>query len=174
MIIFNRAGEKPPPSLIYLNNYIYSAAVSVNQYLGQLIENKEGNTKKQTELPKWLNHLQESINRTWRNIAHIITIKECRIKNQYTKIQIKLKDCLRKKFGDIKQTSLDYKLVKHDLKAKSEKMKHHKIMIETKHLNRKFACDPKSAYHLMKGNTIKSKKCPLKMIFKLFGKVFGM
>ena len=59
-----QAREKRPPSLIDLNNYIYSAAVSVNQYLGQLIENKEGNTKKQTELPKWLNHLQESINRT--------------------------------------------------------------------------------------------------------------
>ena len=159
-----------------MNNHIHSAAGSVNQYLGQLIENKEGNTKKQRELPKWLNHLQESINRTWRNIAHIITIKECRIKNHYTKIPIKLKDRLRKKFGDIKQTSLDYKLIllKHDLKANSEKTKHHKIMIETKRLNRKFACDPKSAYYLMKGNTIKSKKCPLKMIFKLFGKVFGM
>ena len=77
-----QAREKRPPSLIDLNNYIYSAAVSVNQYLGQLIENKERNTKKQTELPKWLNHLQESINRTRRDIAHIITIKECRIKNQ--------------------------------------------------------------------------------------------
>ena len=80
-----QAREKPPPSLIDLNNYTYSAAVSVNQYLGQLIENKEGNTKKQTELPKWLNHLQKYINRTQRDIAHIITIKECRIKNQYTK-----------------------------------------------------------------------------------------
>ena len=47
-----QAREKWPPSLIDLNDYIYSAAVSVNQYLGQLIENKEGNTKKQTELPK--------------------------------------------------------------------------------------------------------------------------
>ena len=41
-----QAREKRPPSLIDLNNYIYSAAVSVNQYLGQLIENKERNTKK--------------------------------------------------------------------------------------------------------------------------------
>ena len=36
-----QAREKLPPSLTDLNNYIYSAAVSVNQYLGQLIENKE-------------------------------------------------------------------------------------------------------------------------------------
>ena len=42
-----QAREKRPPSLIDLNKYIYSAAVSVNQYLGQLIENKEINTKKQ-------------------------------------------------------------------------------------------------------------------------------
>ena len=78
----------------------------VNQHLGQSIENKEGNTKKQTELPKWLNHLQESINRARRDIGHIITIKECRIKNQHTKKQIKLKDRLRRKFGDIKQATL--------------------------------------------------------------------
>ena len=55
-----------------------------------------------------------------------MTINECKIKNQYTEKQIKLKDCLRKKFGDIKQATLDYKLIllKHDLKAKSEKIKH--------------------------------------------------
>ena len=69
--------------------------VSVNQYLGRLIKNKEGNTKKQPELPKWLNHLQESINRTRRDIAHIMTINESRIKNQYSKNQIKLADRLR-------------------------------------------------------------------------------
>ena len=52
-----------------------------------------------------------------------MTINECKIKNQYTEKQIKLKDCLRKKFGDIKQATLDYKLIllKHGLKAKSVK-----------------------------------------------------
>ena len=50
--------------IIDLNNYICFAAVSVNHNLGQLIENKEGNTKRQQELPKWLIYLQESINRT--------------------------------------------------------------------------------------------------------------
>ena len=33
-----QAREKRPPSLIDLNSYIYSAAVSGNHYLGQLIE----------------------------------------------------------------------------------------------------------------------------------------
>ena len=80
-----QAREQRPPSLIDLNNNIYSAAVSVNQYLGQLIEKNEGNTKKQPELPKWLAHLQESINRTRRDIGHIMTINECKINNQYTK-----------------------------------------------------------------------------------------
>ena len=105
-----------------MNNHTYSASASVNQYLGQLIENKEGNTEKQTELPKWLNHLQESINRTRRDIAHIMTVYECRIKNQYTEKQIKLKDRLRKKIGNIKQTTLDYKLIllKHDLKNRTK------------------------------------------------------
>ena len=167
-----QAREKRPPSLIDLNNYIYSAAVSVNQYLGQLIENKERNPKKQPILPKWLSHLQESINRTRKDIAHIMTINECRIKNQYTKKQIKLKDRLRKKFGNIKQTTLDYKLIllKHDLKAKAEKMKHHRNMIETKRLNRKFACDPKSVYRSMKGNTIEVKDMPTKDDIQAFWK----
>ena len=138
-----QAREKWPPSLIDLNNYIYSVAVSENHYLDQLIENKDGNNKKQTELSRWLAYLQDSINRTRREIAHIMTITECRMKNQYTKKQ---KDRLRKKFGDIKDTTLDYKLIflKHDLKAKSEKMKPHRNKMETKCLNRKFACDPKS------------------------------
>ena len=40
--------------------------------------------------------------------------------------KIKLKDRLRKKFGDTKQTALDYKLIllKYDLNTTSEKIKH--------------------------------------------------
>ena len=164
--------EKRSPSLIGVDNYICSAAVSVNQYLGQLIENKEGTTKQQPELPKWLNHLQKSISRTRRDIVHIMTINECRIKNQYTKKQIKLKDCLRKKFGDIKQITLDYKLIllKHDLKAKAEKMKHHRNMIETKRLDRKFVRNPKSVYRSMKGNNIEVKDMPSKYDIQAFWK----
>ena len=47
--------------------------------------------------------MQESINRTRRDVAHIMIINKCKIKNQYTKKQIKLKDHLRKKIGGIKQ-----------------------------------------------------------------------
>ena len=70
--------------------------------------------------------MQESINKTRRDIAHIISINECRRKNQYAKKKIKLKDRLRKKFGDTKQTALDYKLIllKYDLNTTSEKIKH--------------------------------------------------
>ena len=75
-----QAREKWPPSLIDLNNYIYSAAVSENHYLVQLIEHKDGNNKKQTELSRWLAYLQDSINRTRRDIAHIMTITERRMK----------------------------------------------------------------------------------------------
>ena len=89
--------EQRSPSLTDLNDYIYFAVVSVNQYLGQLIQNKEGDIKKTIKLPTWLSHLQESINRTRRDIRHIMTIHECKIKNQNTRKQIKLKDCQRKK-----------------------------------------------------------------------------
>lgn len=81
-----------------------------------------------------------------------MTINECKIKNQYTEKQIKLKDRLRKKIGDMKQTTLDYKLIllKLDLTSKSEKMKQHRNMTETKGLNKKFASDLKSVYQLIK------------------------
>ena len=77
-----------------------------------------------------------------------------------------------KKFGDIKQTTLGYKLILliHDLKAKSEKIKHHKNMIETKCLNRKFACHPKSVYHSIKGKTIEVKDMPIKDDIQAFWK----
>ena len=47
-------------------------------------------------------------------------------KKSVTNKQIRMKDHLRKKLGNIKQTTLDYKLIllKHDLKAKAAKMKH--------------------------------------------------
>ena len=65
-----------------------------------------------------------------------------------------------------------YKLIllKLDLKAKLEKMKHHKNMIETKHLNGKFASDPKSVYRSMKGNTIEVKDMPTKDDIQAFWK----
>ena len=39
-------------------------------------------------------------------------------------------------------------------------MKNHRNMIEIKRLSRKFACDPKSVYRSMKGNTIELKDMP--------------
>ena len=43
-------------------------------------------------------------------------------------------------------------------------------MIETKRLNRKFACDPKSVYRSMKGNTIEVKDMPTKDDIQAFWK----
>ena len=56
------------------------------------------------------------------------------------------------------------------MKAKGEKMKHHKNMIETKRLNKKFAGDPKSVYRSMKGNTIKAKDIHTKDDIQAFWK----
>ena len=52
----------------------------------------------------------------------------------------------------MKQATLDYKLIllKLDLTSKSEKMKQHRNMTETKGLNKKFASDLKSVYQLIK------------------------
>ena len=49
-------------------------------------------------------------------------------------------------------------------------MKHHKNMIETKRLNRKFACDPKSVYHMMKRNITEVKDIPTKDDIQAFWK----
>ena len=49
-------------------------------------------------------------------------------------------------------------------------MKHHRNMIETKRLNGKFACDPKSVCQSMKGNTVEVKDMPTKDDIQTFWK----
>ena len=62
-----QVNKQQPPSLIDVNEYIYSAAISVNPYLRLLSEN--------TPRFKW-NYPQESIYKTQRDIGHIMTITE--------------------------------------------------------------------------------------------------
>ena len=49
-------------------------------------------------------------------------------------------------------------------------MKHDKNMIETKRLNRKFACYPESVYRSMKRNAIEVKDVPTKDDIQAFWK----
>ena len=51
-------------------------------------------------------------------------------------------------------------LLKHDLKTKSEKMKQHKNITETKCQNRKFGFNPNVVCCSMKCNTIKVNDMP--------------
>ena len=59
--------KQQSPSLIDVNEYIYSAAISVNPYLRLLSEN--------TPRFKW-NYPQEFIYKTQRDVGHIMTIIE--------------------------------------------------------------------------------------------------
>ena len=140
-----------PASLIDLNNYIYSSAITVNQHLGQLNKFQQSYSNKKTDLPKWLNNLQHSIDKTRQEIGHIITLKECKTSNTYTKNQLKIKYRLNKEYTNLKQRILEYHLC-HSLKAKSAKMKYQKKLIETKRINRQFSSNPNNVYHTMRLN----------------------
>ena len=75
-----------------------------------------------------------SIDKMRRTMGHILTILDCKQTNQYTMKQLRIKNRLKKKFGNLKIKTLNYHicLLKHDLKAKSKKIRYHKNMIETK------------------------------------------
>ena len=96
------------PHLIDINNFVYAAAISVNQYLGQLTEKKQKFDEKKSEYPKWITNIQTSIDKMRRTMGHILTILDCKQTNQYTMKQLRIKDRLKKKFGNLKIKTLNY------------------------------------------------------------------
>ena len=84
---------------------------------------KESNT-----LPKWLHHLEESINRVRKELNHINLLIKCKKENSYSKHQKKLLNKYRKKPGNTNLRLFEYKstISKQELKSKSEKLKYQK------------------------------------------------
>ena len=79
-------------------------------------------------MPKWLHHLEQSINRVRKELNHINLLIKCKKENSYSKHQKKLSNKYRKKLGNTTSDYLNTKaqFFKQELKSKSEKLKYQK------------------------------------------------
>ena len=75
-----------------------------------------------------------------------------------------MKENFRKKYGNTKQRTLDFKLtlLKQELKATCKKLKTQKRNHERKSINRRFFNNPKGVYRDFKGSNIRLEKIPTK------------
>ena len=83
------------PNYHDINCLIYATAVTCKAYI-QDIQQKPANQKESNTLPKWLHHLEQSINRVRKELNHINLKKE----NPYSKHQKRLLNKYRKKLGN--------------------------------------------------------------------------
>ena len=112
------------------------------------IQQKPANHKESNTLPKWLHHLEQSINRFRKELNHINLLIKFKKENSYSKHQKKLLNKYRKKLGNTTLRLFEYKstILKQELKSKSEKLKYQKKIIERKRINRIFQTNPKKSF----------------------------
>ena len=85
------------------------------------------------------------------------TVINCKKTERFTKHQKTLRENFRKKYGNTKQKTLDFKLtlLKQELKATCKKLKTQKRNHERKPINRRF-------FYNRKGGNIRLEKIPAK------------
>ena len=150
---------------------IYTTAITVKQQLNDLKEININPTKRNTT-PKWINHLEESINKVRKQIGQLQTVIKCKTQNVYTNHQKRLIQQFDKRFGNTRMRTLEYKLsyFKQELKAKATKLKYEKRKQERKKINQLFGKSPKGVYRNFKGNNITVKDLPSKENLESFWK----
>ena len=113
-------------------------------------------------MPKWLHHLEQSINRVRKELNHINLLIKCKKENSYSKHQKKLLNKYRKKLGNTTLRLFEYKstILKQELKSKSEKLKYQKKLIERKRINRIFQTNPTKVFRSFKENLVILKTMP--------------
>ena len=119
--------------------------------------------------------MEQSITHLRKIIKQLTVIVKYKQANTYSKHQKSLVEKFRKKFRNTTLLNLQSNLciTKKKLKAKSEKLKYHKILYERKTVNRNFSSDPNIVYRTMKGNHIRAEKIPTKYEVELFWKNIG-
>ena len=119
--------------------------------------------KEKLDMPKWIYHLEESISRVRREINQINVLIKCKTEKQFTTHQKRLLNKFLKNYGNTK-------MLKQDLKSKTEKLKYQKKIIERKKINKLFNKDPKKVYRTRKGSIITPKSIPFKQHVETFWK----
>ena len=92
------------------------------------------------------------------------TVINCKKTERFTKHQKILRENFRKKYGNTKQKTLEFKLtlLKQELRATCKKLKTQKRNYKRKLINRKFFNNPKSVFRDFKRGNIRLEKIPTK------------
>ena len=135
------------------------------EYNNCIRTNELEKAKGKLDIPKRTYHLQESIIGVTRELNQ-------KIEKQITAHQKRFLNFFLKDYGNTKVTLLKSKckMLKQDLKSKTEKLKDQKKIIERKKINKLFYKDPKKVYKTMKELTITSKSIPSKQNVEKFWK----
>ena len=162
-ISINKLNEVIKPNFFDINVLLYTAAVTANEHMGDLKE-KANQRPKTYNPPKWITNIENKINSLRKTIGQLTTVINCKKTERFTKHQKKLRENFRKKYGNTKQRTLDFKLtlLKQELKATCKKLKTHKKSHERKSINRRFFNNPKGVYRDFKGSNIRLEKIPTK------------
>ena len=98
----------------------------------QDIQQKPANQKEGNTLPKWLHHLELSINRIQKELNHFNFLITCKKEKSYSKNRKKLLNKYRKKLGNTTLRLFEYKslILKQEQKSKSGKLKYQNKLIE--------------------------------------------
>ena len=102
-----------------INCLIYATAVTCTAYI-QDIQQKPAHQKESNTLPKWLYHLEQSINRVRKELNHINLLIKCKKENSYSKHQKKLLNQYQKRLGNTTLRLFGYKstILKQEPKSK--------------------------------------------------------
>ena len=110
----------------HVNYIIYVAAIAYKEFKNGIISCPPKSTNERIQTPKWITQQEVSIINTRQIIVQLEVVITCKQENKVTKHQINIFEKFRKKFGNIRTSTLSYKLImlKQDLKSKSRKLKY--------------------------------------------------
>ena len=144
----------------YINTVIYSTAVTIMEHLKDVRYAKM--RKEDPVKPKWIQNLDNKIQRLRRDVSHTQLILSCSANNSYTEHQHRIRERLRYKFGNVKRGRLVYrvKLLTQELKAISSKVSYHRKKIQRDRINRLIAKKPTLVHRSFWGGTVEINKVP--------------
>ena len=99
--------------------------MTCKEYNNDIRRTEPEKVKEKLDMPKWIYYLEESISRVRRKVNQINVLIKCKTEKQFTTHQKRLLNKFLKNYGNTK-------MLKQDLKSKTEKLKYQKKIIERK------------------------------------------
>ena len=137
-----------------INVACYVTAVTLLERIGRLKPKTYANKKSK---PGWQTQAENRINSIRKRLSYMYVdvVGKCKQTNSYTNHQQKIKQKLKKWYGNVKQDNLDARRItlKLELKSETEKLGQRKEVEERKRVNYQFKYNPKQVYREFKGQT---------------------